>query len=163
MRAPSSRVMHWSVCSSGRSVIMYVEPFERETSLVCTLRLSNAVHRALAICAVISRSSSWLGLCATLLAWTISSATFAIKGLQGEKRRGRRIAPAPDFPKPPPEGSRLGDGHALDGDGFGGAAVLATALHGEDLDGLGHVLAFDHASEQRVVGRQSSGRLAGDD
>ena len=59
--------------------------------------------------------------------------------------------------------SGLGDGDALDGDGFRGAAVLASALDGEGFDGLGHVLPFGDAAEKRVVGGETRGRLPGDD
>jgi len=61
MRAPSSRLMVWAVCSSGRSVTMKVELVERASTLVCTFTLPYLVWRAFGMASVNARSSSSLG------------------------------------------------------------------------------------------------------
>src|ERR1044071_8072534 len=58
MRAYSARVMVWSECSSGRSVAMYVDSFEPETTRVATLTLPHSVMRAFGIASAYRRISS---------------------------------------------------------------------------------------------------------
>src|SRR5579872_1381377 len=48
--------MVWSECSSGASVAMKVESFDRETTRVATFTLPNSVGRQFGICSVKSRS-----------------------------------------------------------------------------------------------------------
>src|SRR5687767_4961872 len=61
MRAYSARLMVWSECCSGVSVAMNVDPFERDTTRVATLRLPNSVARALGISSANELSSSGVG------------------------------------------------------------------------------------------------------
>jgi hypothetical protein len=74
--APSSVVIDW-FWPSGSSVTRYVEPFERASTSVCTLRFPYFVGRAVCIFAASSLTSSGLGFAMTRFACGSRNSIFA--------------------------------------------------------------------------------------
>src|SRR5215218_4675632 len=93
-RTASSRGIDW-FCPSGASVTTNVERFERDATLVVTLRLPYAVGRALGILAVSSLTSSGLGLSITRAAFGGRNSIFATCGsfVEDGKSYRRRYEP----------------------------------------------------------------------
>src|ERR671920_951534 len=90
--AESSVETDW-FCPSGSSVTRYVDPFERASTSVCTLRFPYFVGRAVDIFAASSLAASALGFSITRFACGSRNSIFATSERSSRRRRDAGILP----------------------------------------------------------------------